>query len=209
MFLSALLTAGASFSAFDSALAAKAARGVHAADCEHEATMLQYIGQERTRFVRHCIATGGPSVGKTLARRPIVHPSGPTATGVPPLGKGNPPSTATGSTSPSTRPVAPSTSIVGSSGTSTSGSSATSITGSSGSTLGGSSGRSTPEAVLTAAVSVEAPAAGAASAIRAAEAAQGRGAARAEECSNPTLLRFPGAATTDLGPTRGYGRDPE
>jgi len=111
--------------------------------CEQQATLQLYIGQQRTRWIRECIARGGPSSGKALARRPMVHPTGPRATRVAPLGNGNPPSTFSGSTSPSTAPVAPSSPVVGSSGNSTTGSSASSTSGSSNSTLGGSSGRST------------------------------------------------------------------
>jgi hypothetical protein len=114
------------------------------AQCEHQATLQLYIGQQRTRWIRQCEARGGASSGKALARRPVVHAAGPSATRMAPLGNGNPPSTFTGSTSPSNAPVAPSSPVVGSSGNSTTGSTANSTAGSSGSTLGGAtSGRST------------------------------------------------------------------
>ena len=143
--LASVLIAGAAYGTFESSALAAKAKGIHAggrADCEHEATMLQYIGQERVHFVRRCIATGGPSTGKVVARRPSAHPSGPAPTRAGPLGATSP-STSTDSTTPSTAGTVPSTPVVGSGGTSISGSSANSASGSSGSILGSSSGRST------------------------------------------------------------------
>ena len=143
--LASVVIAGAAYGTFESSALAAKAKGIHAggrADCEHEATMLQYIGQERVHFVRRCIATGGPSTGKVVARRPSAHPSGPAPTRAGPLGATSP-STSTDSTTPSTTGTVPSTPVVGSGGTSISGSSANSASGSSGSILGSSSGRST------------------------------------------------------------------
>ncbi len=139
LFLTAALVIGGAVSTSEIATAARTSSS--RAECEHQATMQLYVGQQRTRWITKCVARGGPSSAKTVARRPVVHPSGPSATRVAPLGNGNPPSTFSGSTAPSTAPVAPSSPVVGSSGNSTTGSSASSTTGSSGSTLGG--GRST------------------------------------------------------------------
>jgi hypothetical protein len=118
------------------ALAASANRAdaVKRAECEREATLRLYIGKQRSRWIRQCVASSGRSPGKPMALRPSVT----TMPRVTPLGGGNPPSTSTGSTAPSNAPVAPSTPVVGSRGTSTSGSSATSTSGSSNNSIGGS-----------------------------------------------------------------------
>src|SRR6185437_8630115 len=143
-FASALFLAAAAFDlSGEAALAANAKRAdaVKRAECQHEATLQLYIGEQRSRWIRQCVASSGQPPGKPTALRPSVHPSGPTAMPrVMPLGGGNPPSTSTGSTAPSNAPVAPSTPLVGSSGTSTTGSGATSISGSSNNSIG-SSGR--------------------------------------------------------------------
>jgi hypothetical protein len=129
---------GQTASAASSANRADAAKR---AQCERDATMQLYIGQQRTNWIRQCVANGGQSPDTPVAVRPNVHPLGPTAMPtVTPLGSGNPPSTSTGSTAPSNASVAPSAPVVGSSGTSTTGSSATSISGSSSNSMG-SSGR--------------------------------------------------------------------
>ena len=121
------------------AASAKKADAVMRAQCEREATLQLYIGQQRSRWIRQCVANGGQSPGKPVAVRPSVHPSGPTAMPtVTPLRSGNPPSTSMGSTAPSNAQVVPSAPVVGSSGTSTTGSSATSISGSSNNSMGSS-----------------------------------------------------------------------
>lgn len=136
-FLMGVMAFGASGEAASAAGAKATARKVQ---CDREATLQLYIGEQRSRFIRRCLAER-PSPGKPVARRPGVHPSGPTASPrVMPLGSGNPPSTATGSTAPSNAAVVPSTPVVGSTGTSTTGSRATSTSGSSGSSIGSSGG---------------------------------------------------------------------
>ena len=143
-FASALFLGAAAFGlSGETVLAASAKRAdaVKRAECEREATLQLYMGEQRSRWIKQCVASSGPSPGKPTALRPSAHPPGPTAMPrVTPLGGGNPPSTATGSTAPSNAPVAPSTPLVGSSGTSTTGSGATSISGSSNNSIG-SSGR--------------------------------------------------------------------
>jgi uncharacterized membrane protein YgcG len=117
---------------------AKKAHAQTKAACERQATLQLRVGKERARWIRRCVAKGGPFHGKAAAHRPLVHPSGRTA--IPravPLGSGRPSSM--GSTAPSNAPVAPSAPVIGSSGNSTSGSRATSTTGSSNSSIGGGS----------------------------------------------------------------------
>jgi hypothetical protein len=144
-FASALFVGAAVFvSVGEPALAARAKKEIDGkrAECAREATL--YIGELKGWWMRRCMAGEGRSPGKPEAGPPSVRPSGPTGTPttVTPLGAANPPSTSTGSTAPSTAPVAPSAPAVGSSGTSTSGSSATSTSGSSNTSIGGSSGAS-------------------------------------------------------------------
>jgi hypothetical protein len=108
--------------------------------CELDAQLHLYMGEKKRKFIRECLASK-EEPGKA-GREPGVVPLGPPgAPRVAPLGAGNPPSTSTGSTAPSNAPVAPSSPVVGSSGTSTTGSSATSISGSSGSSIGSSRSR--------------------------------------------------------------------
>jgi hypothetical protein len=110
--------------------------------CERNAMLHLYTGQQKTRYIQECLAREEEQEGKAAKRQPGVRPSGRAAVPrVTPLGPGNPPSTSTGSTTPSNAAVAPSAPVIGSTGTSTTGSSATSISGSSGSSTGSSGGR--------------------------------------------------------------------
>jgi hypothetical protein len=110
--------------------------------CERNAMLHLYTGQQKTRYIQECLAREEEEEGKAAKRQPGVSAPGRAAVPrVAPLGPGNPPSTSTGSTTPSNAAVAPSAPVTGSSGTSTTGSSATSISGSSGSSTGSSGGR--------------------------------------------------------------------
>jgi|SRR5262245_54178733 len=121
---------------------AKDAEAVKKERCERNAMLHLYTGQQKTKYIQECLARKEEPEGKAAAREPGVR--GPGQEAVPrvtPLGPGNPPSTSTGSTTPSNAPVAPSAPVTGSAGTSTTGSSATSTSGSSGSSIGSSAGR--------------------------------------------------------------------
>src|SRR4029078_3268878 len=98
------------------AASAKRAHALKTAECEPKATLQLYTGEQRSRWVRQCVAGKGRSPGKTMAFRPTRPTAMPRVT---PLGSGM------GSTAPSNAPVAPSTPVVGSSGTSISGADAT------------------------------------------------------------------------------------
>jgi hypothetical protein len=121
---SALLIGGATFGIpAETALGAeaKSADAIKKAECKRDATLQLYVGKQRSRFLRQCLASRGRSTGKPVAR-PRVLPSVPTA--MPrqaPLGGTNPRNTSTGSTLPSNAPVAPSAPVIGSTGTSTTG----------------------------------------------------------------------------------------
>src|SRR5262249_30894958 len=142
---SAVWIGGAIFGASGvTALAAeeKSADSVKKERCERDALLQLYLGKEKSRYIKHCLASKEGAPGKPVAGRPGIRPSGPPAIPrVAPLGGANPPSTSTGSTAPSNAPAAPSAPVVGSTGTSTTGSSATSISGSSGSSIGSSGAR--------------------------------------------------------------------
>jgi hypothetical protein len=147
---SALLIGGAALGLSGGVAIAAEAKGADAAkadaakkaQCERDATLQLYVGKEKSRFIAQCLASKAQPPKKAVAGRPRVHPSAPAIPRPAPLGGANPPATSTGSTAPSNAPAAPSTPVIGSSGTSTTGSSATSISGSSGSSLGSSgSGR--------------------------------------------------------------------
>ena len=118
----------------------KSADAAKKTQCEREAAMQLYVArQKKHAYFERCLAGKELPPEQGVASRGVVRPSGRAAIPRPaPLGGANPPSTATGSTAPSTAPMAPSAPVVGSSGTSTTGSSATSISGSSGSSLGSS-----------------------------------------------------------------------
>src|SRR5262245_12781590 len=110
--------------------------------CERNAALHLYTGRQKTKYIQECLARKEEPQGKAAARQPGVQAPGPEAVPrVTPLGAGNPPSTSTGSTTPSNAPVAPSAPVTGSAGTATTGSSATSTSGSSGSSIGSSGGR--------------------------------------------------------------------
>jgi hypothetical protein len=124
------------------AAGAKHADAVKKERCERNAMLHLYTGQQKTRYIQECLAREEEEEGKAAKRQPGVSAPGRAAVPrVAPLGPGNPPSTSTGSTTPSNAAVAPSAPVTGSSGTSTTGSSATSISGSSGSSTGSSGGR--------------------------------------------------------------------
>src|SRR5262245_46167426 len=124
------------------AKAAKDADAVKKERCERNATLHLYTGRQKTKYIQECLARKEEPQGKAAARQPGVQAPGPEAVPrVTPLGAGNPPSTSTGSTTPSNAPVAPSAPVTGSAGTATTGSSATSTSGSSGSSIGSSGGR--------------------------------------------------------------------
>jgi len=124
------------------AIGAKHADAVKKERCERNAMLHLYTGQQKTRYIQECLAREEEEEGKAAKRQPGVSAPGRAAVPrVAPLGPGNPPSTSTGSTTPSNAAVAPSAPVTGSSGTSTTGSSATSISGSSGSSTGSSGGR--------------------------------------------------------------------
>jgi hypothetical protein len=124
------------------AAGAKDADAVKKERCERNAMLHLYTGQQKTRYIQECLAREEEEEGKAAKRQPGVSAPGRAAVPrVAPLGPGNPPSTSTGSTTPSNAAVAPSAPVTGSSGTSTTGSSATSISGSSGSSTGSSGGR--------------------------------------------------------------------
>jgi hypothetical protein len=110
--------------------------------CERDAMLHLYMGKQKSRFIRQCLASKEQPPGKAAARQPSVRRFGaPAVPRITPLGGANPPSTSTGSTAPSNAPVAPSAPVIGSTGTSTTGSSATSISGSSGTSIGSSGAR--------------------------------------------------------------------
>jgi hypothetical protein len=144
---SALLIGGAAFGLSGEMALAAEAKSTDAAKadaakkdrCERDATLLLYLGEQRNKFIRECLASKGPPPGKAEARRPsLVHPAGPAMPRVTPLGGAKPPGTSTGGTVISNAPIAPSAPVVGSSGISTTGSRATSISGSSGTSIGSS-----------------------------------------------------------------------
>jgi hypothetical protein len=144
---SALLIGGAAFGLSGELALAAEAKSADAAKadaakkdrCELDAMLLLYLGEQKSKFIRQCLASKGPPPGKEVARRPsLVHPAGPKMPGVTPLRGANPPRTSTGSTAISNAPIAPSAPVVGSSGISTTGSRATSISGSSGTSIGSS-----------------------------------------------------------------------
>jgi len=141
---SALLVAGAALSlSGETALAAeeKSADATKKERCERDAMLMLLMGQQKSKFIRQCLASKEPP-GEAGVRRLGVRPPGRAELPrIAPLGDGNPPSTSTGSTAPSNAPRAPSAPVVGSTGTSTTGSSATSTSGSSGSSIGSSGGR--------------------------------------------------------------------
>jgi hypothetical protein len=110
---------------------AKDADAVKKERCERNAMLHLYTGQQKTRYIQECLAREEEPEGKAAAPQPGVRAPGAAVPRVTPLGAGNPPSTSTGSTTPSNAPVAPSAPVTGSAGTSTSGSSGSSI-GSSG-----------------------------------------------------------------------------
>jgi len=121
---------------------AKDADAVKKERCERNAALHLYTGRQKTKYIQECLARKEEPEGKAAARQPGVQAPGPEAVPrVTPLGAGNPPSTSTGSTTPSNAPVAPSAPVTGSAGTATTGSSATSTSGSSGSSIGSSGGR--------------------------------------------------------------------
>jgi hypothetical protein len=65
--------------------------------------LMLLMGQQKSRFIRQCLASKEPP-GEAVDRRPGGRPAGPTAVPrIAPLGPGNPPSTSTGSTAPSTQ----------------------------------------------------------------------------------------------------------
>jgi hypothetical protein len=113
---SALLVGGAAFGLSGETALAAGAKGEDAtkkAQCERDAMLHLYVGRQKSRFIRQCLASSGRSPGKAAARQPSVRPSGPTALPrITPLGGANP---------PSTTPVAPSAPVIGSTGTSTTG----------------------------------------------------------------------------------------
>jgi hypothetical protein len=110
--------------------------------CERNAMLHLYTGRQKTKYIEECLARKEEPEGKAATREPGVRAPGREAVPkITPLGPGNPPSTSTGSTTPSNAPVAPSAPVTGSAGTSTTGSSATSTSGSSGSSIGSSGGR--------------------------------------------------------------------
>jgi hypothetical protein len=123
---SALLIGGATFDlSGETAIAAGGADAMKKERCERDAMLHRYMGKQRSRFIKQCLASSNRLPGKAAAR-PSVPPSGPTAIPrITPLGGANLPSTSTGSTAPSNAPVAPSAPVIGSTGTSTTGSSAT------------------------------------------------------------------------------------
>jgi len=117
------------------AVDAKSEVATKKAQCERDATLQDYVGKQRARFIKKCLA--GRSPVKVTARRPAFRPLDSTEVPpVTPLESGR----SMGGTLPSNAPVAPSAPVIGSSGTSITGSSATSISGSSGTSIG-SSGR--------------------------------------------------------------------
>jgi hypothetical protein len=121
---------------------AKDANAVKKERCERNALLHLYTGRQKTKYIEECLARKEEPEGKPTARQPGIRAPGEAAVPrVTPLGPGNPPSTSTGSTTPSNAPVAPSAPVTGSAGTSTTGSSATSTSGSSGSSIGSSAGR--------------------------------------------------------------------
>ena len=133
--LSALLIGGAAFGlSGNAALTAEAknADAANKAQCERDATLKHYVGKQRSRFIRKCLAGKNRPPGKDVAR-PDVDPFSPTTQRPAPLGR----TMSTGGTAPSNAPVVPSTPVIGSTGTSITGSSATSISGSSGTSIGG------------------------------------------------------------------------
>jgi hypothetical protein len=135
---SALLIGGAAFaSSAQTAWTAEAESAAAARKaCEQDATRQHYAGKQRSRFIRQCLARRSRPQDKDVAR-PEMQPSDPFAMPQPaPLRRTSRPG-AMGGTLPSNAPVAPSTPVIGSSGTSTTGSSATSISGSSGTSIGG------------------------------------------------------------------------
>ena len=140
VFASALFLGVAAFGfSGETALAASAKKADTAkrAECERKATLYHYMGEQRSKWIRQCLAGSGRSPGKPMARQPIVLPSDSTEVPtVMPLRSGSPPSTSMGGTVPSNAPVVRSAPVGGSSGTSISGSSATSITGSSNNSIG-------------------------------------------------------------------------
>jgi len=137
LLVSALLLGGAAFGLSSrTALAAEAESAAAARKaCEQDAARQHYVGKQRSRFIRQCLANKDRAKAKAAAR-PEIQPTDPFAMPRPtPLGRTRPPSI--GGTAPSNAPVAPSSPVIGSTGTSTTGSSATSISGSSGTSIGG------------------------------------------------------------------------
>jgi hypothetical protein len=138
---SALLVAGAAFGVPGEVVLAAQAKGAIATkkvQCERDAALKNYVGKQRSKFIKKCLAGSGRSPSKAFVRRPVFRPLDSTAEPqVTPLGS----SRSMGATLPSNAPVAPSAPVTGSAGTSTTGSSATSTSGSSGSSIGSSAGR--------------------------------------------------------------------
>ena len=104
---------------------AKNADAVKKERCERNAMLHLYTGRQKSKYIEECLARKEEPEGRATARQPGERVPGETAVPrVTPLGAGNPPSTSTGSTTPSNAPVAPSAPVTGSAGTSTTGSSA-------------------------------------------------------------------------------------
>src|SRR5581483_7324010 len=139
LLMSALLLGGAAIGLSSPTVLAAEADSAAAASkaCEQDAARQHYVGKKRSRFIRQCLAKKDHARGKAVAR-PDIQPSDPFAMPRPaPLRRSSPPGTSIGGTVPSNAAVAPSTPVVGSTGTSITGSSATSISGSSGTSIGG------------------------------------------------------------------------
>jgi hypothetical protein len=127
-----------------SAAAAEAKKDAHAVKkerCERNAMLHLYKGAQKDRYIQECLARKDEEPKGKAAAPGGGAPGRAVVPKVTPLGAGNPPSTSTGSATPSNAPVAPSAPVTGSAGTSTTGSSATSVSGSSGSSIGSSGGR--------------------------------------------------------------------
>src|SRR5262249_47690693 len=106
------------------AVEAKSDDATKKAQCERDATLQNYVGKQRTRFIKKCLAGRSPGKVRRPAFRPLDSTEVPAVT---PLES----SRSMRATLPSNASVAPSAPVIGSTGTSTTGSSATSISGSS------------------------------------------------------------------------------
>jgi len=97
---SALLIGGAAFGlSGETALAAgaKGADAIKKERCERDAMLQRYMGKQKSRFIRQCLASSERLPGKAAPRQPSVRLSDPKSTSrISPLGGANPPSTSTG-----------------------------------------------------------------------------------------------------------------